>query len=88
MTTSLKLLVLCAAFTAAILLRTYIKTKLQLSSFNLLQEETAGSGIFAKELKLYRATESSLGELEVYSLVNGEKTITSGMYTHGLLDRL
>lgn|GEM_PF-4341461 len=65
-----------------------LETKLPLSSFSLLQEETAGSGIFAKELKLYRATESSLGELEVYSLVTGEKTLTSGMYTRGLLNRL
>lgn len=63
-------------------------TKHPLSSFSFLREETAGSGIFPEKLKLYRATESSLGELEVYDLITGEARLTKGVYIGGLLDTL
>ena len=65
-----------------------LTTKALLASIVLLQEETAGSGLNPEQFTLYRATESSLGNLESYSLLTGEKKTTTGIFVRGLLDRL
>lgn len=65
-----------------------LATKALLGSFVLLQEEAAGSGLIPDQFTLYRATESSLGSLELYNLLTGEKKATTGIFVRGLLDRL
>jgi len=68
---------------------TYDMTTTQLvSGFSLLQEESAGTGIDAQTGIMYRIKESSLGELEIYYLLNSNKRVVKGLFLQNFLDTL
>lgn len=51
-----------------------------LNSFQIMLEESAGSGISLEHQTLYRAKDSSLGELESYELLRDVRTRVKGLY--------
>lgn len=54
------------------------------ASLKLYLEESAGSGISPQSAQLFRAKDSSLGELQIYNLLNGESVQKKGIYLGNL----